>query len=157
MTNAVALARGSSCSSRGWGSPGRLLRLLWPLAVAALMSGGAPRCSRPRAARVLVEVGWLTITTGPWPRAALRELAIALPGITVLLTTDPTDLADGSPRPSGCRRGWCSRRSRPCGCRWRSWSPSGACSRPPAGRAGAGGRSGPVGAARVGGQALACS
>ncbi|MGV8024879.1 CbiQ family ECF transporter T component, partial [Mycobacterium kansasii] len=52
----------------------------------------------PEGGTVLLNLGWITVTTGSLAAGAaiaLRGLAIALPGITVLLTTDPTDLADG--------------------------------------------------------------
>lgn len=98
VTNAVALA-GQLVLLAGVGlGPWRLLRLLWPLVVAALISGWGTAMLSPAGGTVLVEVGWLTITTGSLAAGgaiALRGLAIALPGITVLLTTDPTDLADG--------------------------------------------------------------
>ena len=50
-----------------------------------------------RTGAVLATLGPLTLTTGTVGAAisvALRLLAVALPGIIVLATTDPTDLAD---------------------------------------------------------------
>ena len=46
---------------------------------------------------VLLGTGWLTVTTGSLTAAlaiTLRILAIGLPGVVLLATTDPTDLAD---------------------------------------------------------------
>mgnify|MGYP002712921509 CR=1 FL=1 len=78
--------------------PWRLLTTLWPIVVAALISGWGTAVLSPEGGPVLLHLGWITITTGSLAAGgaiALRGLAIALPGITVLLTTDPTDLADG--------------------------------------------------------------
>lgn len=78
--------------------PLRLLVTLWPITVAALISGWGTAMLSPEGGTELVNLGWITVTTGSLAAGAaiaLRGLAIALPGITVLLTTDPTDLADG--------------------------------------------------------------
>jgi len=50
-----------------------------------------------RTGRLLTEIGPLDVTTGTVDAAvsvALRMLALALPGVIILATTDPTDLAD---------------------------------------------------------------
>src|SRR4051794_26941006 len=50
-----------------------------------------------RSGRLLTEIGPLDVTTGTVHAAvsvALRMLALALPGVVILATTDPTDLAD---------------------------------------------------------------
>jgi len=50
-----------------------------------------------RTGRPLMEIGPLDVTTGTVNAAvsvALRMLALALPGVVILATTDPTDLAD---------------------------------------------------------------
>ena len=77
-------------------SPGRLARRCWPLLVGAagvaltnllVVEGG----------RVLLDVGPFDVTSRAVASAtgiSLRLLAIALPGVLVLATTDPMDLAD---------------------------------------------------------------
>lgn len=78
--------------------PLRLLARLWPVLVAAVISGWGTVMLSDAGGPVLLHVGWITVTSGSLAAGgaiALRGLAIALPGITVLLTTDPTDLADG--------------------------------------------------------------
>ena len=98
VTNAVALA-GQLVLLAGVGlGPWRLLTTLWPVVVAALISGWGTAMLSTAGGPVLLHLGWVTVTTGSLAAGAaisLRGLAIALPGITVLLTTDPTDLADG--------------------------------------------------------------
>lgn len=98
VTNAAVLA-GQLVLLVGVGlGPVRLLATLWPVVVAALVSGWGTAMLSPEGGTVLVQLGWVTVTTGSLAAGeaiALRGLAIALPGITVLLTTDPTDLADG--------------------------------------------------------------
>ncbi|GAA2514465.1 energy-coupling factor transporter transmembrane component T [Kocuria salsicia] len=98
VTNAVALG-GQLLLLAGVGMrPLRLLTRLWPILVAALISGWGTAMLSDAGGPVLLQLGWITVTTGSLAAGgaiALRGLAIALPGITVLLTTDPTDLADG--------------------------------------------------------------
>ncbi|RKQ34840.1 energy-coupling factor transporter transmembrane component T family protein [Kocuria tytonis] len=98
VTNGVALA-GQLVLLAGVGlGPWRLLTRLWPVVLAALVSGWGTAMLSDAGGPVLLHLGWITITTGSLGAGAaiaLRGLAIALPGITVLLTTDPTDLADG--------------------------------------------------------------
>jgi energy-coupling factor transport system permease protein len=75
-----------------------LARRAWPLALAA---GGVlvttVLFAASRTGEVLVVLGPFAITTGVVGTAlglALRIFALALPGIVVFATTDPTDLAD---------------------------------------------------------------
>jgi energy-coupling factor transport system permease protein len=75
-----------------------VLRRAWPLALAA---GGVVVTlvlfAAERTGAVLVSAGPIVVTTGVLVGAlglALRLIAIALPGLLVLATTDPTDLAD---------------------------------------------------------------
>lgn len=78
--------------------PLRLLLTLWPVTVAALVSGWGTAMLSDAGGDVVLHFAWITVTTGSLADGAaiaLRGLAIALPGITLLLTTDPTDLADG--------------------------------------------------------------
>lgn len=75
---------------------GVLLRRAWPLFVGILGVAVANVVVIDRGA-VLVDLGPVEVTTGGLSSAgvvALRLLAITLPGIAVLATTDPMDLAD---------------------------------------------------------------
>lgn len=80
-------------------SYGTLLRRAWPLLVAVLgVVLTLVLFAAERTGAVLVALGPFTITTGVLADAlglSLRLLAVALPGVLVFATTDPTDLADG--------------------------------------------------------------
>lgn len=81
--------------------PLRLLLAAWPLVLAALLSGWGTALLAEDSGPPLVSVGPLTLTQGSVAAGAaisLRGLALALPGLMLLLTTDPTDLADGLAR-----------------------------------------------------------
>lgn len=98
VTSGIALAGQLALLAAAGQRPVRLLLTLWPLTVAALISGWGTAMLSPAGGTQLLDLGWVTVTTGSLAAGAaiaLRGLAIALPGITVLLTTDPTDLADG--------------------------------------------------------------
>ncbi|MDM4720278.1 energy-coupling factor transporter transmembrane component T [Micromonospora sp. WMMA1363] len=77
---------------------GTLTRRAWPL----LASGGGILATMvlfaaERSGRVLVEAGPAVVTTGVLLTTlglVLRMFAVALPGVIVVATTDPTDLAD---------------------------------------------------------------
>jgi energy-coupling factor transport system permease protein len=75
-----------------------LARRAWPLALAALgILVTMVLFSASRSGALLVSLGPLDVTTGVLITAlglALRIFAIALPGVLVFATTDPTDLAD---------------------------------------------------------------
>jgi len=77
--------------------PSRLLRLGWPVLAAAVPAAVATALLGVDSGPVLLTLGPLTVTAGS-ARAALaiglRILAIGLPGVVLLATTDPTDLAD---------------------------------------------------------------
>ena len=77
---------------------GTLLRRAWPLTLAA---GGIlitmVLFSADRSGRLLLDLGPFDVTTGVLVVAlglTLRIFAVALPGVIVFATTDPTDLAD---------------------------------------------------------------
>src|SRR4051794_1762929 len=78
--------------------PRQVLRLTWPLLVAALGIGLSNAIfSADKSGAVLIDRGPLLITSSSAAAGAsiaLRVLAIALPGVLALATTDPTDLAD---------------------------------------------------------------
>ena len=73
-------------------------RRAWPLLLAAVMVGVVNTVfGTTDTGRTLVDAGPLLITTGSALTGlglSLRVLAIALPGVIVLATTDPVDLAD---------------------------------------------------------------
>jgi energy-coupling factor transport system permease protein len=78
--------------------PGLLARRAWPL----LAAGGGILVTlvlfaADRSGRVLLDVGPVVVTSGVLVTAfglVLRLFAVALPGVIVFATTDPTDLAD---------------------------------------------------------------
>ncbi|MFE1783828.1 energy-coupling factor transporter transmembrane component T family protein [Streptomyces sp. NPDC059506] len=75
-----------------------LMRRAWPLLVS--VSGAVLTLvlfAEDRSGTVLVDLGPFTVTTSVASSAlalSLRLFAVALPGVIVLATTDPTDLAD---------------------------------------------------------------
>jgi energy-coupling factor transport system permease protein len=75
-----------------------LARRAWPLALAAAgILVTMVLFAADRGGRLLVELGPFDVTTGVLVSAlglALRIFAVALPGVIVFATTDPTDLAD---------------------------------------------------------------
>ncbi|MDO5618608.1 ATP-binding cassette domain-containing protein [Kocuria sp.] len=81
--------------------PLRLLLVAWPLLLAALLSGWGTALLAEDSGATLLLLGPVTISEGSLAAGAaiaLRGLALALPGLVLLLTTDPTDLADGLAR-----------------------------------------------------------
>lgn len=76
---------------------GAMLRRLWFLPVAALLAGWATAIMAEKTGAVLLDLGPYLVTTDSLAAGAaisMRALALALPGICVAATTDPTDLAD---------------------------------------------------------------
>lgn len=76
-----------------WG----LLRRIWPLLIAAVLGAYGTALLAEKTGDVLLAVGPVVFTEGSVAAGiavGLRALALALPGIFILLTTDPTDLAD---------------------------------------------------------------
>ncbi|MBG6224382.1 energy-coupling factor transport system permease protein [Arthrobacter sp. CAN_A2] len=74
-----------------------LARRIWPLLVAALLGAYGTALLADKTGGVLLDVGPFLFTEGSvaaGTAVGLRGLALALPGIFILLTTDPTDLAD---------------------------------------------------------------
>ncbi len=74
-----------------------LLMRGWPILIAAVVGGYGTALLAPKTGELLLALGPVTFTTGSLEAGvaiALRGLAIALPGIIVLASTDPTDLAD---------------------------------------------------------------
>lgn len=69
----------------------------WPILMAAVVGGYGTALLAPKTGELLLSLGPVTFTSGSLEAGiaiALRGLAIALPGIIVLASTDPTDLAD---------------------------------------------------------------
>ncbi|MFP5346971.1 MAG: energy-coupling factor transporter transmembrane component T family protein [Actinomycetes bacterium] len=82
-----------------WCGLGRrsLLRRGWIVLLAALLTGLATTWLGVDSGAVLLGLGPVTVTQGSLlagTAIALRVLAIGLPGVVLLATTDPTDLAD---------------------------------------------------------------
>jgi energy-coupling factor transport system permease protein len=75
-----------------------LARRAWPLALGAVgIVVTLVLFAAERTGRVLLDAGPLLVTTGVLVDAlalALRVVAVAVPGVLVFATTDPTDLAD---------------------------------------------------------------
>ena len=77
--------------------PRSLLRRGWPVLAAAVPASVATAAFGVDSGPVLVALGPITVTAGSASAAlaiGLRILAIGLPGVILLATTDPTDLAD---------------------------------------------------------------
>lgn len=79
-------------------SPRVLARQLWPLLIAAFgVLVSMVLFGADRGGDLLVSLGPVDVTTGVLASATgliLRIFAVALPGVVVFTTTDPTDLAD---------------------------------------------------------------
>jgi energy-coupling factor transport system permease protein len=74
-----------------------LLRRGWVVAVGAASAGSAAAMFGTGGGRVLLHAGLATVSSGSLAAGGaitLRVLAIGLPGVVLLATTDPTDLAD---------------------------------------------------------------
>jgi energy-coupling factor transport system permease protein len=78
--------------------PRALLRRGWVLIVGAVPAGLVTALYGVDSGPVLIGVGPVTVSSGSLASGiaiTLRVLAIGLPGVVLLATTDPTDLADG--------------------------------------------------------------
>ncbi|WP_018135263.1 energy-coupling factor transporter transmembrane component T family protein [Acaricomes phytoseiuli] len=76
---------------------GVLLRRGWPILLAALGGAYGTALLAEKTGEAVFDAGPLLLTTGSIAAAAavlLRSLAIAVPGLLLLASTDPTDLAD---------------------------------------------------------------
>jgi len=77
--------------------PRRLLRSGWIVLLSAIPAGLLTLLFAADSGRLIAGLGPVTITAGSLTAAAaiaLRILAIGLPGVVLITTTDPTDLAD---------------------------------------------------------------
>jgi energy-coupling factor transport system permease protein len=78
--------------------PRALLRSGWVVLLGAIPTGVLTAFLAPDGGAVLLRAGPLTVTAASAEAAlavTLRILAIGLPGVVLVATTDPTDLADG--------------------------------------------------------------
>ena len=78
-------------------SPLTLLKRIWPLVVASLIGAWGTALLAEKTGTVLLAAGPLLFTADSVAAGiaiGLRGLAIALPGVYLLVSTDPTDLAD---------------------------------------------------------------
>lgn len=78
-------------------SPWTLLKRIWPLVLAAAVGAYGTALLAEKTGSVLFQAGPVLFTTDSVSAGiaiGLRGLAIALPGIFLLVFTDPTDLAD---------------------------------------------------------------
>jgi len=98
ITPALALAVELACVPLFGLRYGVLLRRSWPLLVAALgVTLSLVLFAADRTGATVLALGPVTVTTGVLRSAlalSLRLVAVALPGVLVFATTDPTDLAD---------------------------------------------------------------
>lgn len=97
VTAAVALTLVVLCLPFSGLGARALWRRGWVLVVAAVPSGVFTALLGVDSGEVLLGAGWFTVTEGSAVSAVaivLRILAIGLPGVVLLSTTDPTDLAD---------------------------------------------------------------
>jgi energy-coupling factor transport system permease protein len=77
--------------------PRRLLRSGWIVLLSAIPAGVLTLLFAADSGRLFADLGPITISAGSLTAAAaitLRILAIGLPGVVLIVTTDPTDLAD---------------------------------------------------------------
>lgn len=75
-----------------------MIRRLWVIPLAALSAAWATALLAEKTGRVLLDLGALSVTTGTLESGVaigLRVVAIALPGVVLVASIDPTDLADG--------------------------------------------------------------
>lgn len=97
VTAGVALALVVGCLPFCGLGPRALWRRGWVLVVAAVPTGVFTALLGVDSGPVLVPLGWFSVSQGSALAAlaiVLRILAIGLPGVVLLSTTDPTDLAD---------------------------------------------------------------
>jgi energy-coupling factor transport system permease protein len=98
ITPAIVLAVEVACLPLTGLDPRQVLRCTWPLLFAAVGIGLSNALfSADKSGAFLVDLGVLEITTASaldGLSLAIRVVAIALPGVLALATSDPTDLAD---------------------------------------------------------------
>lgn len=97
VTAGVALALELACLPWCGLGPRALLRRSWPVWVGAIPAAIVTAWLGVDSGPLLVDVGPVTVTEGSLASGlaiGLRILAIGLPGVVLLATTDPTELAD---------------------------------------------------------------
>ncbi|MFW0110668.1 energy-coupling factor transporter transmembrane component T family protein [Rothia sp. P13129] len=78
-------------------NPVRLLGQLWPVLFGVLLSGWSTALLVEKTGTMLFDMGFLSMSTGSLVTGivlTIRGLAMVLPGMMLMLTTDPTDIAD---------------------------------------------------------------
>ncbi|QRZ61295.1 energy-coupling factor transporter transmembrane protein EcfT [Rothia sp. ZJ932] len=97
VTGTVALALEMVALAAGGFKPVRLLLRFWPILLATLLSGWATAIMADKTGDVLLEFAYITVTTDSAEAGLgmmMRGLAMAMPALMFITTTDPTDLAD---------------------------------------------------------------
>lgn len=77
--------------------PLKLLGAFWPVAFGALLSGWSTALLVEKTGETVFQLGFIWVTTDSLAvgfALMLRGLAMALPGLLLIATTDPTDIAD---------------------------------------------------------------
>ncbi|WP_421084483.1 energy-coupling factor transporter transmembrane component T family protein [Rothia nasimurium] len=81
-----------------WGlNPLTLLARFWPLLIGTLLTGWSTSLIADKTGDTLLQVGFIWVTTDSATTGIalmIRSLALILPGILLITTTDPTDIAD---------------------------------------------------------------
>ncbi|MEX3611388.1 energy-coupling factor transporter transmembrane component T [Rothia sp. LK2588] len=78
-------------------NPLRLLGTFWPVLLGALLSGWSTALLAEKTSTELIHAGPIWVSTGSLAVGGalmLRGLGLALPGLLLIATTDPTDIAD---------------------------------------------------------------
>lgn len=77
--------------------PLNLLVRFWPILIATLLSGWGTAMLAEKTGTVLLDFAYITVTTGSLASGIgimMRGLAMTMPALMLMLTTDPTDLGD---------------------------------------------------------------
>lgn len=81
-----------------WGlNPLTLFARFWPLLIGTLLTGWSTSLIADKTGNTLLQVGFIWITSDSAAAGIalmLRSLALILPGVLLITTTDPTDIAD---------------------------------------------------------------
>lgn len=97
VTGTVALILELMLLSLGGFKPFRLLVRFWPILIATLLSGWATAMLAEKTGDIILQFAYITITSGSVEAGfgiMMRGLAMAMPALMFMLTTDPTHLGD---------------------------------------------------------------
>lgn len=78
-------------------NPLKLLGRFWPVLIGALLSGWSTALLVEKTGTMIFDIGFMSVSTGSLLTGfalALRGLALVVPGLLLLATTDPTHMAD---------------------------------------------------------------